>query len=380
MEPIRILHVFISLDIGGAESMIMNYYRHIDKKKIQFDFIKHTEKKGAFEDEIRSLGGNIYSLPKLSLKKINKYNFELDKFFRISDYKIIHSHINAFSKIILKKAKKYNIPVRIAHSHTASSKLSLNFFNSHFKLKDQLKILLKNIIKYKITEYSTHNFACSNNAGEWLFGKERSENVIIINNSIDANSFEYDKEISLNNKRKLKLKNKLVIIHVGRFSSEKNHNFLIDVFALIKKKHKESVLILIGDGLLKKDIQTKVEELNINSSVLFLGVQNNIPFFLSAADIFLFPSIYEGLPLTLIEAQASGLKSIVSDNVSNESKITDLVEFISLKMSTDLWADRVLKYKDGYSRRSTLNIINHKGYNIHKNAIFLQEFYLNQKI
>lgn len=378
-KPIRVLQVFTIMNRGGAESMIMNYYRNIDRTKIQFDFLVHRTERGAFDDEIESLGGKIFRLPKINILKLNQYRKQLNIFFtRNKEYTIVHAHLNALSLYFLKIAKAHKIPIRIAHSHIALSKPTLKFlFQKDIDFKSKLKIILKTFLKRSITKYSSHYFACGIEAGEWLFGKNNITNVVLINNAIDSKKFEYSSVISNENKTKLNINGKFVIGHVGRFDMQKNHSFLIDIFKEIHNLNSKSVLLLIGEGNLLETIKKKVKTLNIEQSVKFLGVQSDIPFYLQTIDVFLFPSLYEGLPVTLIESQAAGLKTLVSDKVDVASKITDLVEFISLEESPRYWAEKVLEYASGYTRKDTSQIIIEKGYDVKKNALNLQELYFN---
>ncbi|UMB55460.1 glycosyltransferase family 1 protein [Lutibacter sp. A64] len=377
MKVIRVLQVFTIMNRGGAESMIMNYYRNIDRTKVQFDFLVHRIERGAFDDEIESLGGNIFRMLPITLKGLKVYQNELELFFKKhNEYTIVHSHLNALSKYVLRMAMEFGINTRIAHSHIALAKFSYqSFFKSDISFKEKFKILLKSYIKKSITKYATHYFACGRDAGVWLFGKENIEKVIVINNAIDTSKFEFNKYKSIENKESLGLKDKIVVGHIGRFNLQKNHDFLIDVFKEINKINSNSVLLLIGEGDLKETLIKKVKRLKLDDSVCFLGIQSDIPFYLQAMDVFLFPSLYEGLPVTLIEAQASGLKIIASDTISQEAKLTSLVEFISLNQSAVFWAKKVLQYNTGYNREGQFESISNKGYDIKVNALSLQNFY-----
>uniref|UniRef100_UPI0040474D39 glycosyltransferase n=1 Tax=Mariniflexile sp. TaxID=1979402 RepID=UPI0040474D39 len=204
---------------GGAETMVMNYYRHIDRTKIQFDFLLHRQEKGVFDDEIEKLGGRIFRLPSINIKNISNYSNNLNQFFKNHpEYKIVHSHLNALSIFVLKSAKKNNLPIRIAHSHTSLYHINLNLFS---KKRDNMKFIFKffvqNFLKRKITLFASHYFACGDLAGNWLFGKQNSNNITIINNAINASEFIYNKEISTKAKIELGVETKLVIGHVGNF-------------------------------------------------------------------------------------------------------------------------------------------------------------------
>ena len=364
MEPIRVLQVVVNMNAGGIETMLMNIYRNIDRAKIQFDFLVHTNKKSFYEDEIIELGGKINRIIPLRIHNLMKYRKELNKFMEREQYRIVHSHISIWSYFVLKSAKKNKIPIRIAHAHEAHDSIW-----DHRLYRVPLIIILKKYLKKPLT----HNFACGMDAGIWLFGK--NSKFTVINNAIDASNFQYNVDKSLRNKNKLNASDKFVIGHVGRFNLQKNHIFLIDIFYDVYKMNPNSMLLLIGDGDLKPQIEQKVKELKIQHAVQFLGVQKDIPFYLQAMDVFLFPSIFEGLPVTLVEAQAAGLKIVASNKISDETKLTDLIEFVSLNKTAKEWAEIVLKYSN-YKRENTKKLIVEKGYDITNNALALQNFYL----
>lgn len=380
MKEIRVLQVFTVMNRGGAESMIMNYYRNIDRTKVQFDFLVHRKERGHFDDEIALLGGKIFRMQPIKFETLVSYQKELDRFFLLhNEYAIIHSHLNALSKFVLKKAMKFNVPIRIAHSHIALTTFRYqSFFRKDISFKENFKILFKTYIKKSVSKYATHYFACGIDAGNWLFGKENIHKVSIINNAIDASKFEYNAEVSKKNKRELSVENKLVIGHIGRFNTQKNHLFLIDIFKEIQKIQVNSVLLLIGEGDLMSAVKEKIKSYNLENAVHLLGVKSDVSYYLQAMDIFLFPSLYEGLPVTLIEAQAAGLKVITSENVSKEAKLTNLVEFVSLEKPATYWATKVLECFSEYERPKTFSLISESGYDIKVNALELQQFYLKK--
>ncbi|WP_372757856.1 glycosyltransferase family 1 protein [Mariniflexile sp.] len=376
-KPIRILQILTVMNRGGAETMVMNYYRHIDRTKVQFDFLLHRQDEGVFDQEIHQLGGNIFRLQNISLKNLLGYQKSLDEFFQEhSKYKIVHSHLNALSFFVLKAAKKHNIPVRIAHSHTSLHYLNLNpFSKERHSLSFIFKFFTQNIFKLGVPKYANHYYACGITAGKWLFGNGNIKKVKIINNAIDASQFIYNPNTSISKKKELGVENKLVIGHVGNFVVEKNHAFLLDIFYEFKKLKEDCKLILVGGGDATR-FRNKTKELGIDNDVLFLGVRSDVKDILQAMDIFVFPSTNEGLPVTLIEAQASGLKILASSNISKELKVTDLVDFVSLEESAKYWAKLVLDSLD-YNRNNTFNKIIEGNYDIKNNASMLQHFYQN---
>ena len=377
-KPLRVLQVLTIMNLGGAETMIMNYYRHIDRTKVQFDFLLHRQERGFFDDEIEFLGGKIFRMPPISPKNYFSYKKELSLFFDNNpNYSIIHSHLNALSSIILSIAKNKNIPVRIAHSHLAvESSVLKKIFQKNTDIKATIKDFIQSTIRSNVPKVATHYFACGEKAGNWLFGKKNKSKITIINNAINASNFTYNNITSKKIREELKIKNKKVIGHVGRFNEQKNHFFLIKIFNEIHKRNKNVVLVLVGQGNLQSKIEEEVRRLSIEKYVYFLGVRDNIPELLQGFDIFLFPSLYEGLPVTLIEAQAAGLNIITSNTVTREVNLTNQITYLNLDKPIGFWATEVLS-KINYSRRNTLKEIKNAGYDIYENAKTLESFYLN---
>jgi len=375
-KPKRILQVLTIMNRGGAENMIMNYYRAIDKNEIQFDFLLHRAEKGAFEDEILSLGGNIFKFPPISALTYNDYKKKLNHFFKEHpEYQIIHSHLDSLSFIILGVAKKYNIKTRIAHSHLAIEPFGISkFFKKNNDFVETVKDMSKFLLRRKVLASATHYFACSLKAGIWLYGKKNVHNIQIINNAIDTPTFIFNEAKSLKVKNELGLANKKVIGHVGRFNDQKNHFFLIKIFNELLKNDKSMVLLLVGDGSLRPKVEIEIKKMGITENIIFLGLRNDVPEILQAMDLLLFPSLYEGLPVSLIEAQASGLKIITSNTVSDETGITDLVHFYDLNQSEQDWSKLVLNNLN-YERKNRYKDIVDAKYDIKENAKELQSFY-----
>lgn len=357
-KPIRILHVVTYMGRGGLETMIMNYYRNVDREKVQFDFLVHREKEADYDKEIQELGGRIYRLPRLNPWSKGYLN-QLDHFFKEhQEYKIIHSHLDCMAGIPLKYAKKYGVPVRIAHAHSSS------------QTKD-FKYPLKLWFKRNIPKNATQMFACGEEAGKWMFAGSEFQ---VLNNAIDAKSFCYDVKRANKVKEKLGIQNQFVIGHVGRFAPPKNHSFLIDIFYEIQKQESNSILLLIGKGELYPKIKDKVKKLGLEGKVRFMGQQSQIAALMQGMDAFVFPSIYEGLPVTMIEAQAAGLPCFISDQVPIECKKTDLVTQIPLESGAKTWAEEILK-KKAYEKEDTYEQIVKAHFDIKENARWLQEYY-----
>ncbi len=363
-EPIRVLNLFTIMNRGGAETMVMNYYRNIDRNKIQFDFLVHRNEKGAYDDEIRALGGKIYQMTPIYPQYFKLYKRMLKEFFdKHDEYKIIHSHMSELGYFAFKEARKHGIPIRICHAHNAPHGWDV-------------KMIMRTYFKNAMIPHITHMFTCGKEAGEWLFGKKNSQKVIMLNNAIDAKKFMYNFELSKRLKEDMNLEDKFIIGHIGRFTKQKNHIFLIDIFSEILKLDKSARLILIGMGEEEEKIRDKVKVLKLEESVKFLGVRNDVYRLMQVFDIFLFPSLYEGLPVTLIEAQAAGLPCIISDNITDQCIITDMVRKVSLNESANQWAEEIVEFKAHTERKKTLNLIIKNKFDIEENALWLTDFYL----
>lgn len=359
--PIRVLQVVTYMGRGGLETMLMNYYRHIDRSKVQFDFLTHRYFEADYDKEILSLGGHIYHLSKLNPIS-SSYKKELDNFFNShQEYKVVHSHLDCMSGTPLKEAKKYHVPYRIAHAHNSN------------QTKD-IKYPLKLISKRNIGKNANYLFACGDQAGKWMFN---SDNFKVLNNAIDAKAYSFN-SLSRDSIRKEFhiLNDSFVVGHVGRFMNQKNHAFIIDIFNQFHKKHPDSYLMLVGEGELKASIQDKVKSLGLEDYVIFTGLRSDVNELLQAMDVFLFPSLYEGLPVSIIEAQAAGLPCLISDKVPIECKKTDLVYQLNLDDSVNAWSDKVFELSH-ITRRDTYEEIKESGFDIVENAKWLENFYIN---
>lgn len=374
---IKVLQVFTMMDRGGSESMIMNYYRNIDREKIQFDFLVHRKEKCDFDDEIENLGGKIYRLSPINPIFPGKYYQELRTFFKNhTGYSIIHSHLNTFSCFPIKIAKEFNIPVRIAHAHIAIEKIRLvDLIPNKENLKDIVKKGIKFWLKNKNRKNPTHYFSCGDKAGKWLFGKDAD--FLTMNNAIDTEKFVFNPSVRKEYREKLDVEDTILIGHVGRLDTQKNHLFLIQIFASMVHKNPNARLMLIGEGPLKDGIISEAEKLKVKDKVMVMGGRSDIPQLLQAFDFFVFPSFYEGLPVTLIEAQAAGLKIFASDTITNEVSLTNDIAFLSIKETSEFWADKILE-NVSFKRQDNKSQIIDGGYDIISNTKRIQEFYLQQ--
>ena len=307
-KPIIVAQIMGKWVGGGVESVIMNYYRHLDHSKVQFDFICDEDSTRIPYDEIKKLGGRVFLVPKY--QNLPKYLKVLEKLFKENQYRIVHSNINTLSVFPLYAAKKAGVPIRISHSHSTSNP------------KEWKRNLIKNILRPFSKRYATDYFACSELAGRYLFGNKTFDQgeVKIIHNAIDIEKFKFDEVARKKLRKELGIKDSTVVIgHVGRFVQQKNHTFLVDVFNEYHRKKPDSKLLLVGSGPLENEIKKKVERLDLEDSVLFLGQRDDINKLYSVMDVFCLPSLYEGLPVVGVEAQAAGLPCVFSD------KITDII-------------------------------------------------------
>lgn len=329
-EPVRIAQIVGKVSTGGVEAVVLNYYRHIDKSKIQFDFIMDGKEPSPFDDEILKAGGRIYRVTPYA-DNIIKNIKDCCRLFELNNYQIVHSHLNTMSVFPLMAAKMAGVRVRIAHNHSTAA-------------KGEGKTLVKYMLKPFAELFPTHYFACSKYVGEWLFGKGCFDkpNYRIIPNAIDIKKYSYNEFIREKKRRELGLGKKFVVGHIGRFVFQKNHEFVLDIFNAIHKRRKESVLLLVGTGNLQNAVRQKAVALGLGDSVLFLGARFDVNELYQAMDALILPSHYEGLPVVGVEAQAAGLRCYMSDNITSEAKITDLVEFMSLNQSEEQWAERIL--------------------------------------
>ena len=366
-QPIRVAHIMGKMIGGGVESVVMNYFKNIDHSKIQFDFICDEDSTNIPRDEIEALGGRVILIP--PYQKAFKYHKTLKKVLKQGNYKIVHSHISTMSLFSLYAAKCAGVKIRIAHSHSTTNK------------KEKKKNLLKQVLRPFSKVFSTHYIGCSELAGRWLFGNKTFDkgNVYILNNAIDLDLFKYDESIRIKKRNELKINdNTIVIGHLGRFVEQKNHRFLIDIFNEFHKKNNNSILLLGGQGPLMDEIKEKVKSLNLNDCVQFLGQRNDASELYQAFDIFLLPSLYEGLPVVGVEAQASGLLCIFSDDMTKETKVLDSTVFMSLNNTALEWAEKMLELYRNFKRVDTRKEISDNNFNIKEESTKLENYYLDK--
>ena len=363
---IRILHVLPRLRRGGSQAVVMNLFRQLDRTRFQFDFIIFTQDHDDYYDEIIQLGGKIFHFTKFNGKNFSKIKKEWKNFFKSHpEYKILHSHVRSFASIYLPIARKFNVKT-IIHSHSSSNEKGF-------------KGLIKSLMEYPLRFQADYLLACSTEAGKWLFGKKsvNKDNYLFFPNAIDFGKFVFDAtEREAIRKKVLPSPDCFLVGHVGGLETPKNHSFLLDVFSELTKLINNAYLLLVGDGTLEKEIKKKAVDLQLEDKVIFAGLQTNISPFLSAMDVLVFPSLWEGLPVTLVEAQSSGLQCLVSNNITKDVRITDLITYMPLSEGSLSWAKQVVRLSDNQVDRLNFRKENNfYAFDIKKAVSSLESFY-----
>lgn len=358
-KPIRILQIVPNMQAGGLESLIMNLYRHIDRNKVQFDFLVHYKDRKFFDDEIESLGGKIYRFSLRDDNNIFKYKRELNKFFKQhKEYKVIHCHMSSIGTTVFKIAKKHNINVRIAHSHNSSTDKTL-------------KGRIKRLLMLPLKKYSTVNFACSNDAGKFLFGNKP---FTFFENAINIERFKFNQNKRDEYRKLLNIEDKCFVIGCdARFNIQKNHIFLLKVFKQLMQSNNVK-LLLIGKGEREDEIRKFITENSLQNNVIILQNIKNIEDYYCAMDCFVLPSLYEGLPLVAIQAQASGLPCYFSDKITTQTNLSGEINFLPIDNDTEFAGSiKLTKSKD---RLKNYENIYNSNFNIIKKAKEIENFYL----
>ena len=359
----RVLHCVVNLNRGGAETLLMNLYRSIDRSQMQFDFLTCNE--GVYDAEVIEKGGRIYRIPYLTKVGPAEYVRQLRRFFyEHPEYTIVHSHMDKMSGIVLREAKKSGIPVRIAHSHNTRSE-----GNAAVRL---FKAYGGSFLAHSATD----RFACSKAAAQWLFGNQVTD-VRILNNGVQAGEFRFSPTVREDVRGELKVgPSTLLLGHVGRFQEQKNHRFLLDILERLLPENPNVKLVLVGEGPLLSKIKVLAEEKGVFNHILFLGSRGDVNRVLQAMDVFCFPSLHEGLPVTLIEAQAAGLPCLVSERVTGEADLgVGLMKFLPIIDPLD-WVKAI----GGYSPNQERPVIDLAacGYDIDLSANALMDFYCDK--
>lgn len=329
----KVLQIGLGNASGGVEAFVMNYYRELVKLDVQFDFVCMYDKI-AFEEEIESLGGCVFYIPNVK-KNYFGYISGLKKVLSREHYDAVHVNMLSAANIVpLKIAKKLGISKVIAHSHNSSCPGVVRQF-------------MDKINRPKIQKYATDLLACGDDAARWLFGQEvyTSGKVIVVRNAVSAEKYFFSEKKRQQIRNKYGWDDRFIIGHVGRFELQKNHEAVIEIFKQVHKRVPDALLCLVGDGILQGRIKEKVAQAQLQNNVFFAGSQKNVNEFLSAMDVFLFPSLFEGVPFAMIEAQVSGLPCIMSDTISREAVILSRqVKILSLDTDYETWADGVCSF------------------------------------
>ena len=361
---IRVLQVLGKTNLGGAESRIMDLYRHMDREEVQFDFLIHYKEKGYFDDEIKKLGGKIYYLPSFRVYNYFAYKKACRLFFEEhNQFAAVHGHMTSTAAIYLPEAKRAGIPLTIAHARSAG-------------VDKGLKGKITRFLRRNLYKKCDRMFSCSDLAAIAVFGKKRYEKgqVTILPNAVDTREFARNEAVREQIREKYGIKDAFVIGHVGRFHYAKNHEFLLTVFAEVLKKKENAVLMLLGVGPLKEEMEQKALQLGISDRVIFAGNQTPVAPFYQAFDFFLFPSRFEGLPGTVVEAQAAGISCLISDAITKQVKATDLVHFMSLEKTAQEWADKVIELSSQENGGSNYDL-SATNFDVNNQVAFYKEVY-----
>ena len=363
-EPIRVLHILQRMEAGGTQALLMNIYRKIDRTKVQFDFLVVYKEKQFYDDEIEKMGGHVYKLSFREDLNLPKFQKDLAVFFtQHHEYKIVHCHAYTIGYFCLKAAKKAGIPVRIAHSHSNAA-------------VHDVKLPLKLIMQKLFTRYSTDLFACSEEAGKFAF---KGKKFGIVQNAIDSQKFIADANIREEIRKALRVENKFVVGHVGRMQPEKNHDFLIDVFAELKKSKPDAELILVGTGPLEDKVKSKVVEKGLSDCVHFLGNRKDMNRIYQAMDVFVFPSLFEGLGIVAIEAQAAGVPIVCSEGLPPETDITPIYRKLLLSDGEEKWANAALKMAQNLKAHTNMQqYVIDAGFDMNVTAKYMEGYYLRK--
>lgn len=369
-NPVRVLNVLGTTNLGGAESRVMELYRALDRNRVQFDFLVHTDQEGQYSGEIRRLGGRIYHVPRFRVYNILAYRRALCRFFgEHSEFVAVHGHMTSTASIYLPIAKRAGVPVTIAHARSAG-------------VDQGIKGLATRVIRYPLKYRADYCFTCSAEAGEAVYGRQwvAGGHVWTIPNAIDAQRFAYDAAVRGEVRAELGLADHFVVGHVGRFGFMKNHGYLIDIFAELCRMRDDAVLVLIGKGELEEEIRAKVQRLGLADRVRFLGNCLDVERYYQAFDYFVFPSVFEGLPGSVVEAQASGLCCLVSDQVTKEVALTDLVTYRSITEPAANWAGEIMRNaKAALGREDMRAAIAARHFDVREQASKMEAFYISGK-
>ena len=360
---IKILQVFALTDRCGAESLVMTHYRHMNRDRFHFDFVNHTQRKCDFDDEIRQLGGSLFHLPRFRIWNLLSYLKAWDSFLCAHpDYDVIHIHYFTLAGLILPIAEKHGVKVRITHSHIT-------------RKSSRIKSLLFSLFRRRMIKSSTLLLACSDEAGKNIF---KTNNFIVFRNAIESKAYAFDDIVRKNIRKELGFADDNIVIgNVGSFrSTQKNHAFIISLFAKLVKKNSQYRLLLVGEGELRRQMENRTKDLGIEEYVVFTGVRADVPQLFQCMDVFFFPSLYEGLGIVAIEAQTAGVPTVLSTEVPREAYISDLVQAVDLSDDDDTWMKVIeAASKREVNRADYKNAAINNNYDVEENIKVLESIY-----
>lgn len=385
-KPVRVLHVLGGLGLGGAESRIMDLYRCMDREKVQFDFLVHQGGIGQcreqeqmvrcpefYDEEVKSLGGKIYLLPKFKVYNYFAYKKAARRFFKKhSDFCAVQGHMTSTAAIYLPEARKAGIRILAAHARSAG-------------VDKGMKGVLTRILRIPLLKRADYCFACSEEAGESVFGKKwkDSAKAKIIPNAVDAQKFVYQEKVRKKVREELGISDCYVIGHVGRFHYAKNHEFLLEIFAAFRdrmnREGKRTALILLGEGAGMEMSREQARQLGIDKDILFMGNQREVWKYYQAMDYFVFPSRFEGLPGTVVEAQAAGLRCIISDRITRATGFSSLVHYEDIALPAGEWAEYIIGHMF-YERKDMCPTVKNAGFDVKEQAKRMERFYMTGEL
>lgn len=359
----RVLEILTYINGGGAAMVVYNYLSHMNREGLQVDILALEQPfKPFLEDKFKALGVDVYYLPKKVSKRIGAFC----KLIRSNKYDVVHSHCEFMSEIYLGIALFHGVKTRVIHSHMAGG---------HYSFVKNLYAPIGRSIAKKV---ATHYFGCGIDACKSMWGEKTFSQgkCYVLNNAIDIEKFRFNSDVRKDVRKEMGWENHFVVVNVGRFVEQKNHQFLIDVFHSLTEQRKDSLLVLIGEGPLKDNIEQKVKRLKIEEKVIFLGLRDDVARLMNGADVFLLPSLFEGLPIVSVEAQTNGLPIVMSEGVTRESGITDIASFVSFDSPMKVWVNALLK-EHSDKRNNYASKVQMKNFDLTLEAAKLRNFYIN---
>lgn len=371
---VKVLQVHGGMERGGTESVIMNWYRNIDRNQVQFDFTTMQEQRCAYDDEIESMGGKIiYVPPRAKVGNLNHFKAIYKCIKENGPYDAVHSHMNYHGGLVALAAKLAGVKTIVCHAHNTE-----DVTDQSIKRKAELTIL-RNLMH----TCSTNLLACGKEAGKFVFGENAKFKVI--NNAVDIEKFKpADEEMNIKIKElkdKYELNDTLILGHIGRFNIQKNHKFIVEILKELKARTDNFKFLFIGDGELREEILNSIKKEGLESNVIYLGLQSDINIWLNIMDILVFPSLFEGLPVVLVEAQSTGLPCIIANTISKDVDLgLGLVKFLSIDIESNIWANEIINntMKKENDKNKIKEQLKKEGYYLEDNIEIIKSIYKNK--